>query len=163
MSDTSMPTSPLPLTTGNAVVGAGLTVAIFIALMACVGGVIGGIFGFVIALIVASVASIIAAPLVGVPLSLLAARLLKASPVVWQHLVAQFAAGAVAGAVVVGMYALLTVATGITGSLDDSFRLASIGLVICTGLSAAGGWCLAYLSHKRRSPGEIAILAKVRA
>ena len=144
------PSSPLAMTAGNVAVGAGWTMTIFVTAMSVVGGLLGGVFGFAIALFVAGFATLVATPLLGVPLSLLAARILRHTPARWPHLLGQFVAGAAGASIAMGAYLALT-------DYYDSLSLGSFWAFIfaacaaIAGLSSTAGWALA-LRHSRREP-----------
>ena len=145
--------TPLPATADNVIAGALWTALIFpVATAGFLAAVSGwssySPFVFLAVLVVSAFVELLLIPGLGVPLALLASRLLRGVPSVRWHLLAQFVAGGLAGAIVVVGFLVLT------GSLPEpeyaeGLTFSVIGLAIVTGLASMTGWYLSLRRYRR--------------
>ena len=92
---------------------------------------------------------------IGLPLVILFARLLRTVPGFWPHLAAQFVAGA-ASAAVTCLVATNALRSGWSVEYLMPFEASVIALIACAGFCSAAGWALALRGHRRRVRAEAA-------
>jgi len=159
--------APLPLSTLNVVLGATSTAVSFVVLMTWTGAFLGGPIGFVVAVATSGIAAGPATLLLGVPLTLLAARLLRSCRSVWNHLLAQFSVGAVAAGLGIGLYAAFLKSTGNSTGEGDLYFILLIVIPLGAGVSSVAGWGLALFAQTiismNSSTGVGTILNEVHA
>jgi len=148
----------LPLNRRNVLTGAGFTALIFpqliaitftVAVVASTGldsrGALFGAYTYVVAAIVAALVALVAVPVLGVPLSIAAGRILRENPSVVVNLIGQFVAGGIAAGIVLVIMAILD----IEGVLMEGVAF-TLAIIAATGVSAALGWWLALRVFRRR-------------
>jgi len=133
------PSVALPVTARNIAVGAGWTMLIFVAVISAVTGLLTGAVGYVFALFISGFVTVVSTPVLGIPLSLLASRLLRRVPTIAAHLTGQFLAGAIAATVVVSLYLWLDSST-----IEGWSAVAVAAIVAIAGGSSMAGWLLAH-------------------
>ncbi len=170
--------APLPISAGNIVNGALVTIGCFAALAgiltavvltggttASEGGVLGAIaaalyFGtiiFCLAVSVAAPVSTVAAALIGVPLALLFGFLLRRVGSWWAHALATMLAGAITALVVALCYLLIVgfdfaeAFAAASESKDMTFAFTPMAVSTASGLSALAGWLVAWKRSRGRT------------
>ena len=106
------------------------------------------IAGFVSVLTLAI--TVIPEMLIGLPITILFARLLRSVPSIWPHIGAQFVAGTVSAVATVLVLQVVLLNSEFDFDLD---RVSAhiIGVVLCAGVCSAAGWLLALRGHRRRT------------
>jgi len=148
----------LPLNRRNVLTGAGFTALIFpqliaitftVAVVSSTGldsrGALFGAYTYVVAAIVAALVALVAVPVLGVPLSIAAGRMLRENTSVVVNLIGQFVAGGIAAGIVLVIMAILD----IEGVLMEGLAF-TLAIIAATGLSASLGWWLALRVFRRR-------------
>jgi hypothetical protein len=125
-----------PATPARVALGAILTCALFVAIMALLGLVIAGPVGFIVALVAAAFAAAICTLFVGVPISILVSHILRRSGAAWLHIIGQLLTGAATAGVVIGI--------DLTSlNMPQYYALFHVAFVAGAALSAAAGWTVA--------------------
>jgi len=149
---------PLELTFRNLLVGGGYTLLIFPAALGITLAVATAISGWgnetaiaysllvgVVAMVGAAIISLVAIPVLGIPLAAFAAWVARGSATIWHHLLAQFFAGAVAASILAVVYSSIES----FGRYSGVERLILVAIVIVTGLTSALGWWLALRQSRK--------------
>jgi len=168
----------LPATSHNVSIGAGWATLIFPLFVGLGYGALSGPFdgsvstaegigsAAVISLLAATMSAVpglLATIFVGVPLSLIASRLVRSRSGIAINIVAQFTAGTLGGIIVVALFSRLW--TGVPSG--EAGLLFALPPIAAAGISAALGWRIALASARRverksQTAGEVAIEDNVR-
>ena len=168
----------LPATSHNVSIGAGWAALIFPQFVGLGYGALSGpvdgslstaegieaaAVRYVLAATMSAVPGLLATIFVGVPLSLIASRLVRSCSGIAINIVAQFTAGTLGGIIVVALFSRLW--TGVPSG--EAGLLFALPPIAAAGISAALGWRIALASARRverksQTAGEVAIEDNVR-
>ena len=168
----------LPATSHNVSIGAGWAALIFPQVVGLGYGALSGPFDgsvstaegmgaaavfSLLAATMSAVPGLLATIFVGVPLSLIASRLVRSRSSIAINVAAQFTAGTLGGIIVIALFSRLW--TGVPS--DEAGLLFAVPPIAAAGISAALGWRIALASARRvqrksQTAGELATENNVR-